>query len=91
MSRIKDLMVGSVVGALSTVAIVAFAAEQNMDPLKLSPQYYTIRIDNPRVRVYQYRLKPGQQEVMHSHLSGVVFALTDATLKVTLPNGTSSP
>ena len=90
MSRVKDLMIGSVLGAVSTAAFVAFAAEQTMDPVKLSPQYYAVRIDNPRVRVYEYRLQPGQKEVMHSHLPGVVFALSDATIKVTLPNSTSS-
>lgn len=90
MSRVKDLMIGSVLGAVSTAAIVAFAAEQTMDPVKLSPQYYTVRIDNPRVRVYEYLLKPGQKEVMHSHLPGVVFTLSDATIRMTLPDGTSS-
>ena len=90
MSRVKDLMIGAALGAVATAAIAAFAAEQTMDPVKLSPQYYTLRIDNPRVRVYEYRLPPGQKEVMHSHLPGVVFALSDATLKVTLPDGTSN-
>ena len=90
MSRAKDLLIGCVLGVVATAAIAAFAAEQTMDPLKLSPQYYTLRIDNPRVRVFEYRLPPGQQEVMHSHLPGVVFALSDATIKVTLPDGTSS-
>jgi beta-alanine degradation protein BauB len=90
MSRAKDLMLGAVLGAVSTAAIVAFAAEQNMDPLKLSPQYYTMRIDNPRLRVYEYRLPPGQKEVMHSHQPGVVFSLSDATLRITQPDGTSN-
>lgn len=90
MARIKDLMVGAVLGAASTAAIVAFAAEQSMDPVKLSPQYYTMRVDNPRVRVYEYRLPPGQKEVMHSHQPGVVFSLSDATLKITQPDGTSN-
>jgi hypothetical protein len=89
MSRVKDLLIGSVLGAVSTAAIMAFAAEQSMDPVKLSPQYYTVRIDNPRVRVYEYRLPPGQKEVMHSHLPGVVFALSDSTIKMTLPDGTT--
>jgi hypothetical protein len=90
MSRVKDLMIGTVLGAVSTAAIVAFAAEQSMDSAKLSPQYYTVRIDNPRVRVYEYRLQAGQKEVMHSHLPGVVFTLSDATIKMTLADGTSS-
>jgi len=90
MSRVKDLMMGAVLGAVSTGAIVAFAAGQDLDPLKLSPQYYTLRIDNARVRVYEYRLPPGQKEAMHTHLPGVVFALSDATLKVTSPDGSST-
>jgi hypothetical protein len=89
MSRVRDLVIGSVLGALSTLAIVAIGAEQTMDPVKLSPQYYTIRVDNPRVRVYEYRLPPGLKEVMHSHLPGVVISLSDATMKMTLPDGTS--
>ncbi len=90
MSRVKDLMLGAVLGAVSTAAIVAFAAEQTMDSVRLSPQYYTMRVDNPRVRVYEYRLPPGHKEVMHSHLPGVVFALSDATLKITQPDGSSN-
>jgi quercetin dioxygenase-like cupin family protein len=90
MSRVKDLMIGSALGALATSAIVAFAGAQTMDPVKLSPQYYTVRIDNPQLRVYEYRLPPGQREVMHSHLPGVVIALSDATLKITLPDGSTN-
>jgi hypothetical protein len=90
MSRLKDLMTGAALGAVATATIAAFAAEQTMDPVKLSPQYYTLRVDNPRVRVYEYRLPPGQKEVMHSHLPGVVFALSDATIKLTMPDGTST-
>jgi hypothetical protein len=90
MSRFKDLMTGAALGVAATAVIAAFAAEQTMDPVKLSPQYYTLRIDNPHVRVYEYRLPPGQKEVMHSHLPGVVFALSDATIEVRLPDGSSS-
>src|SRR4051812_947267 len=85
LSRLKDLLTGCVLGAALTAAIAVFAAGQITDPLKLSPQYYTLRIDNPSVRVYEYRLDPGQKEVMHTHLPGVVFSLSDAHLKVTMP------
>ncbi len=90
MFSVRDLVIGSVLGAASMLAIVAFAAGQTMDPVKLSPQYYAMRIDNPRVSVYEYRLAPGQKEVMHSHLPGIVISLSEAVIKVTLPDGTSS-
>jgi len=58
--------------------------------VKLSPQYYAVRLENDRVRVLEYRLKPGEKEVMHSHPASVVQFLSDATLRATLPNGTKS-
>ena len=88
MNRIKDVLVGAIIGTLATAAIVAFAVPATMDPVMLSPQYYTVRLDNARVRVLEFRLKPGEKEVMHSHPEGVVFALADATVKTFLPDGT---
>jgi quercetin dioxygenase-like cupin family protein len=89
MTRLKDVLLGTIIGSLTTGAIVAIAAAPTMDPVKLSPQYYTVRLDNARVRVLEFRLKPGEKEVMHSHPEGIVFALADATVKTFLPDGTS--
>ncbi len=72
-------------------ALVAVAAESPiMDPVKISPQYYTVRLDNDRVRVYEWRLKPGEKEKMHRHPDGVLIILADATIKSTAPDGTST-
>jgi quercetin dioxygenase-like cupin family protein len=89
MTRLKDVLLGTIIGSLTTGAIVAIAAAPTMDPVKLSPQYYTVRLDNARVRVLEFRLRPGEKEVMHSHPEGIVFALADATVKTFLPDGTS--
>ena len=90
MTRFRDITLGTIIGSVVTGALVAAsAAAPNMDPVKLSPQYYTVRIDNARVRVLEYRLDPGQKEVMHSHPAGIVFALADATVRTYLPDGTS--
>jgi beta-alanine degradation protein BauB len=59
------------------------------DPVKLSPQYYKVLIDNDEVRVLEYRLKPGEKEPMHSHPRGFVYYLADAKLKVSFPGGKS--
>jgi quercetin dioxygenase-like cupin family protein len=90
MTRFKDLTLGMIIGSVVTAAVVAASAAPTMDPVKLSPQYYTVRLDNARVRVLEYRLKPGQKEVMHSHPEGIVYALADATVRTTLPDGSSS-
>ena len=89
MTRMKDVLLGAIAGALVTATIAAFAVPPTMDPVKLSPRYYAVRLDNARVRVLEFRLKPGEKEVMHSHPEGIVFALANATVKTFLPDGTS--
>jgi hypothetical protein len=39
MTRLKDVLPGTIIGSLTTGAIVAIAAAPTMDPVKLSPQY----------------------------------------------------
>jgi hypothetical protein len=87
MKRYRDVAIGIVIGVAAAVAFAAFADSPSLDPLKLSPQYYTLRLDNDCVRVLEYRLKPGQKEVMHSHAKRVLIALGDATIRSTSPDG----
>lgn len=82
---------GAALGAAGMAALVVVAADSPiMDPVKISPQYYTVRVDNDRVRVYEWRLKPGEKETMHSHPDGVLIILADATIKSTSPDGRST-
>jgi len=90
MTRFSDIAFGAILGSVLTGAVVAESAlAPTMDPVKLSPQYYTVRLDNARVRVLEFRMKPGQKEVMHSHPAGIVYALADARVRTYLPDGTS--
>ena len=59
----------------------------DMDPVKLSPQFYKVLVDNEYVRVLEYRLKPGQKEPKHSHPCGVVYYLTGTTWRTSSPDG----
>ncbi len=86
MSRLLWFAVGIITGAVCLSA----AQGPPQDPVTLSPQYYTVRLDNDTVRVLEYRLPPGQKEAMHTHPPGVVFSLADARFRTTLPDGTSS-
>ncbi len=87
MTRTLCFAAGIVLGAIVVSASSQTATE---DPVKISPQYYTVRFENDRVRVLEYHLKPGEKEAMHSHPAGVVYYLSDATFRTTLPDGTSS-
>ena len=53
------------------------------DPVKTSPQYYKVLLENDQVRVLEYRLKAGEEEPMHSHPAGVLYVLSGAKLKFT--------
>jgi hypothetical protein len=85
----RSFVYGAVFGAAVVIATMAVAGS-GIDPVKQSPQYYTVRIDNDSVRVLEYRLKPGEKEPMHSHPPGFVYTLAPATLRTTLADGTVS-
>ncbi|MDP9088235.1 MAG: hypothetical protein M3O26_05805 [Pseudomonadota bacterium] len=81
MTRFMDIALGAALGASITGAAIALADAPALDPVKLMPQYFKVRLDNARVRVLEFHLKPGEKEVMHSHPEGIVFPLTAATVK----------
>ena len=90
MPRVLCTALGTVLGTLAMSVPFSGAQDLSQDPVKLSPQYYTVRLENDRVRVLEYRLKPGEKEVMHSHPAYIVHVLSDATLRTTLLDGTMS-
>jgi quercetin dioxygenase-like cupin family protein len=89
MKRAVYLIAGMAIGVLT--ATLAFAISSHVtapqDPVKVSPQYYKVLLDNDQVRVLEYRLKPGEKEPMHSHPAGVVYIFGDAKMRITYPDG----
>jgi len=88
MRKYFGFVVGVLVGALSVAALSQVPADE--DPVTISPELYTIRFENDRVRVLEYRNPPGGIEAMHSHPPGVVIYMGDATSRTTLPDGSMS-
>jgi len=76
----KTIILTSLVSAMCMTASA-------QDPVKTSPQYYKVLLENEEVRVLEYRLKPGEKEPIHSHPAGVVYVLSGATLKFSYPDG----
>jgi quercetin dioxygenase-like cupin family protein len=87
--RAAHLIAGTLLGAV--FATLAFAvlsgATSSQDPVKLSPQYYKVLLENDQVRVLEYRLKPGEKEPTHSHPAGVVYFFGDSILRSTSADG----
>ena len=75
----KTIILLSLLVVLSTTAYA-------QDPVKTSPQYYKVLLENDQVRVLEYRLKAGEKEPVHSHPAGVVYVLSGAKLKFSYPD-----
>lgn len=88
MTKIAYACAGLAAGIVLTS--LAFAAQEKyVDPVTQSPQFYKVLIDNERVRVLEYRLKPGESEPMHRHPAGVVHYFSDAKFLSSSADGKS--
>ena len=91
MKRAAYLITGVFLG--SSITAIAFTVpfgtvySQDRDPVKVSPDYYKVLLENEQVRVLEYRLKPGQKEGLHSHSAGLVYGFTTAKTKSTSLDG----
>src|SRR5438045_8554833 len=66
---------------------VLCATTHAQGPVKTSPPYYKVLLENDQVLVIEYHLKPGEKEPMHSHPAGVVYVLSGGKLKFSYPDG----
>jgi len=57
------------------------------DAVKTDPDKYKVVLENERVRVLEYRDKPGQKTKMHTHPDFVLQALAPFKRKLILSNG----
>ncbi len=57
------------------------------DVMKVAPESHKVLLENDRVRVLEYRIKPGKKDATHSHPDYIVYALTPGKFKFTLPDG----
>jgi len=80
---------GTLLGAAVAIAGMALAGTE-LDPVKLSPQLYTVRLDNEHVRVYEYRIGPGVRDPMHSHPHGLMYIIGGGRMRSTSPAGVAS-
>src|SRR2546429_9083746 len=74
---------------LISLLAVLWTTAHAQDPVKTSPQYYKVLLENDQVRVLEYRPKAGEKEAMHSHPAGVGYVLRDGKAKVSYPDGGS--
>ena len=59
------------------------------DPYEVGKQYYTLLLENDKVRISDVKLKPGDKMAMHSHPDHFAYIMTDGKIKFEYPDGTT--
>ena len=70
--------------AISMLVCAGVAAQ---DPVHTDGDKYKVLLENARVRVLEYRDKPGDKTVQHAHPAFVVYAMSPFKRKIHLPDG----
>jgi len=78
-----------VVGALVVVSFLTITSSKAMaqDPVKVAPEKCKALLENDRVRVLDFWLKPGDKLPMHSHPASILYVLTNGKVRTILPDG----
>jgi beta-alanine degradation protein BauB len=57
------------------------------DVMKVGADTHSVLLENDNVRVLKVSIKPGGKVPMHSHTHNVAYYLSDAKVKITMPDG----
>jgi len=88
MRKVTGVSLAAALVVGSVIAVVAIASP-GMDPVKVAPQAFSVKLDNEKVRVLEYHSKPGDKEAMHSHPAGILIVVNSGKFRSTTPDGKS--
>jgi hypothetical protein len=71
------------------ILALAAGAARAQNPAKTDPDKYRVILENDRVRVLDYRDKPGDKTTVHHHPPFVLYALSPFKRRWSFPNGES--
>ncbi|HWQ36308.1 MAG TPA: cytoplasmic protein [Blastocatellia bacterium] len=60
---------------------------ETADPTIIASGQYRVLMENERVRVPDYRSRPGEQSIMHWHPACLVYVIRPAKMLITTPDG----
>ncbi len=77
--------------ALSLGATLAASVQAQPSPRSFdaSPDIYKVIAQNDQFKVIAVTWKPGQKDVLHSHPASAVYYLTDCSLRIHAPDGST--
>ncbi len=74
---------------LTTSAQEVARPPAQVDPVAVSPDRFTVLLENPHVRVVEYVLRPGQRDQWHTHPPKVSYVIAGGMLRITTEDGKS--
>jgi len=77
-------------GFVRSDATRARSVVNEQDPAKVNAKFINVKLDNPRVRVFEATLKPGEKENVHSHPTTVIYVLDGGKFRNYAADGTTS-
>lgn len=67
--------------------LVSCSAALAHDPIQTDGDKYKVKLENDKVRVLEYRDRPGDETQEHRHPAFVVYAVGPFKRRITLPDG----
>jgi len=67
--------------------ILVYSSLSAQDPIKTDGDKYKVVLENDRVRVLEFKDKPGDKTTSHHHPDFVLYALDSFSRKLTMGNG----
>ncbi len=61
--------------------------EHSIDAAQVSPDHYSVLLENDHVRVLEMRVPAGTSDIQHSHPNETVYFLSGGKVRVHLPGG----
>jgi beta-alanine degradation protein BauB len=62
-------------------------AGKGADPMKADPAHFKVLLNNARVRLLEFRAKPGEKILMHTHPDYVTYSFTNNKSTFSFPDG----
>lgn len=63
--------------------------QEHIDPLTVSPDIYSLLLENEHVRILEYLIEPGEREAWHTHPPKAVYVASGGRLRITTEDGDS--
>ena len=72
---------------MAALLVICAAKIKAQDPARTDSDKYTVILENEKVRVLEYKDKPGDKTTMHEHPAFVLYALSPFKRKLTIADG----